>query len=75
MTTSSPAVCSPTRLFRVERGRPGLEELAAVAAVLLARATAAPAESSVPVRRTVGWRRPERRAVFESPRAWRNATG
>jgi hypothetical protein len=59
-------------LVRVERGRASDEELAAVTALLLARAGAA--RSAVteerPRRSTAGWRRLERTPGFRSPRSW-----
>ncbi|MFC7883461.1 acyl-CoA carboxylase epsilon subunit [Streptomyces sp. NPDC057376] len=68
MTTSA-------TLLRVEKGHAGPEELAAITAVLLARAAARPADhaaTSAHARATAGWRRLERQTAFESPRAWRN---
>jgi hypothetical protein len=58
-------------LVRVERGHADPEELAALTAILLARAaageTAAPAG---PVRSTAGWRRLERTPGFRAPHSW-----
>ncbi|MEU4076441.1 acyl-CoA carboxylase subunit epsilon [Streptomyces venezuelae] len=61
------------RLFRVEKGAPSAEELAAVTAVLLARTqeTQAPAPAARPV---AGWRRLERARGFDGPRTW-HSTG
>lgn len=59
-------------LVRVERGDASDEELAAVTALLLARAGAArtaPAELA-PARSTAGWRRLERAPGFRSAHSW-----
>ncbi|WP_434598879.1 acyl-CoA carboxylase subunit epsilon [Streptomyces sp. A5-4] len=59
------------RLFRVEKGAPDAEELAALTAVLLTRAAGPPPGSEPPRERaTAGWRRLERRARFAGPRTW-----
>ncbi|THA32002.1 acyl-CoA carboxylase subunit epsilon [Streptomyces sp. A1277] len=58
-------------VLRVEKGLADPEELAAITAVLLARAAAQPAES--PARRgrdTAGWRRLERTPGFRAPHSW-----
>ncbi|MEV7688750.1 acyl-CoA carboxylase subunit epsilon [Streptomyces bungoensis] len=55
--------------IRVEKGHAEPEEVAAITAVLLARAAAAPA----PVhraRRKAGWRRLEREPGFRAPHSW-----
>ncbi|OKK06722.1 hypothetical protein AMK26_12095 [Streptomyces sp. CB03234] len=60
-----------TNLLRVEKGHAGPEELAAITAVLLARASARPA--AAPARRarsTAGWRRLERQPGFRAPHSW-----
>jgi hypothetical protein len=58
-------------LLRVEKGQADAEELAAITAVLLARAaavpTAAPAHGG---RSTAGWRRLERTPGFRAPHSW-----
>ncbi|WP_173263537.1 acyl-CoA carboxylase epsilon subunit [Streptomyces pacificus] len=58
-------------LLRVERGHAGPEELAALTAVLLARAASrsqtAPATRG---RSTAGWRRLERQSGFRAPHSW-----
>ncbi|WP_103502699.1 MULTISPECIES: acyl-CoA carboxylase epsilon subunit [unclassified Streptomyces] len=62
-----------TNLVRVERGSASDEELAAVTALLLARAGAArdAAPHPVQVRRTsAGWRRLERSPGFRSAHSW-----
>lgn len=78
MTT---ATTTATTLLRVEKGHAEPEELAAITAVLLARAAAGraagpagPAGSADPGRATAGWRRLERRSAFESPRAWHSGS-
>ncbi|MEU8505531.1 acyl-CoA carboxylase subunit epsilon [Streptomyces brevispora] len=58
-------------VLRVEKGLADPEELAAITAVLLARAAAQPAD--VPTRRgrnTAGWRRLERTPGFRAPHSW-----
>ncbi|WP_305127001.1 acyl-CoA carboxylase subunit epsilon [Streptomyces odontomachi] len=58
-------------VLRVERGQAGPEELAAVTAVLLARAAAQPAAPAHRVRPKAGWRRLERERGFNAPHSWR----
>ncbi|WP_228976941.1 acyl-CoA carboxylase epsilon subunit [Streptomyces sp. DH12] len=58
-------------LLRVEKGDAAPEELAALTAVLLARANARPA--AAPARRArsaAGWRRLERQSGFRAPHSW-----
>ncbi|WP_267244659.1 acyl-CoA carboxylase subunit epsilon [Streptomyces sp. PR69] len=56
-------------LLRVEKGHAEPEELAAITAILLARASAQPAaEPHRPS--TVGWRRLERQRGFRSAHSW-----
>jgi len=58
--------------IRVEKGHAEPEEVAAVTAILLARAASAPA--AAPVRRgqaRAGWRRLEREPGFRAPHSWR----
>lgn len=64
-----------TRYFRVEKGSPSEEELAALAVVLLARAAAGgvPAPAAGPSRPAARWRRLERATGFGGPRSWRRA--
>ncbi|SFY26237.1 acyl-CoA carboxylase subunit epsilon [Streptomyces atratus] len=65
MTTAAESV------LRVEKGLADPEELAAITAVLLARAAAQPA--APPARRgrdTAGWRRLERTPGFRAPHSW-----
>ncbi|WP_129306368.1 acyl-CoA carboxylase subunit epsilon [Streptomyces sp. L2] len=56
--------------IRVEKGQAGPEEVAAITAVLLARAAAAP-EPVRRVRPRAGWRRLEREPGFRAPHSWR----
>ncbi|MDH2392703.1 MULTISPECIES: acyl-CoA carboxylase subunit epsilon [Streptomyces] len=56
-------------LLRVEKGQAEPEELAAITAILLARAAAQPAaEPRRP--RAAGWRRLERQRGFRSAHSW-----
>lgn len=58
-------------LLRVEKGEAAPEELAAITAILLARAAARPAEVSAPRgRNSAGWRRLERTPGFRAPHSW-----
>jgi hypothetical protein len=58
-------------LVRVEKGHAAPEELAALAAILLARAAAGPADDAVlPARSVAGWRRLERARGFRAPHSW-----
>jgi hypothetical protein len=62
-------------LVRVEKGHAEPEELAAITAVLLARAKAEDASAtscSPPPRSTAGWRRLERQSGFNAPHSWRS---
>ncbi|MGK5631464.1 acyl-CoA carboxylase epsilon subunit [Streptomyces sp. URMC 123] len=65
---------SPENLLRVERGHAAPEELAALTAVLLARAATTArhhsAATSRPHRSTARWRRPERQPGFRAPHSW-----
>lgn len=59
---------SDTHLVRVEKGEASPEELAAVTALLVARAAhQTPGE---PARSTAGWRRLERTPGFRVPHSW-----
>ncbi|MEU9356759.1 acyl-CoA carboxylase subunit epsilon [Streptomyces sp. NPDC048301] len=64
MTTPADSV------LRVEKGQAGPEELAAITAVLLARAAAQPEASTRRGRSTAGWRRLERTPGFRAPHSW-----
>jgi Acyl-CoA carboxylase epsilon subunit len=59
-------------LVRVEKGTADAEEVAAVTAVLLARAAAVGthAAPSRPRRTPAGWRRLERTPGFRAPHSW-----
>jgi Acyl-CoA carboxylase epsilon subunit len=60
-------------LVRVEKGHADPEELAALTAILLARAAAGEAgkaDAAAPVRSTAGWRRLERTPGFRAPHSW-----
>ncbi|MGW2510476.1 acyl-CoA carboxylase subunit epsilon [Streptomyces scopuliridis] len=57
-------------LLRVEKGQAGPEELAAITAVLMARAAAQPAAPAHRGRSTAGWRRLERTPGFRAPHSW-----
>jgi hypothetical protein len=60
-------------LVRVEKGHADAEELAALTALILARAasgSAAEHAPRVPVRSTAGWRRLERTPGFRAPHSW-----
>jgi hypothetical protein len=56
-------------VLRVEKGHADPEELAAITAVLLARAAAQPAPSHRG-RTAAGWRRLERQSGFRSAHSW-----
>ncbi|MFB6996212.1 acyl-CoA carboxylase subunit epsilon [Streptomyces virginiae] len=59
-------------LLRVEKGNAAPEELAAITAILLARATAGSAQAPPRTTRSeAGWRRPERSRRFQPPHSWR----
>ncbi|MEU9095442.1 acyl-CoA carboxylase subunit epsilon [Streptomyces sp. NPDC087901] len=58
-------------VLRVEKGLADPEELAAITAVLLARAAAQPADAPARHGRdTAGWRRLERTPGFRAPHSW-----
>ncbi|MGB8940091.1 MAG: acyl-CoA carboxylase subunit epsilon [Streptomyces sp.] len=62
---------SDAEFLRVERGRPGPEELAAVTAVLLARVARPGAPSTDEVSTRAAWRRLERDGGFMLAHSWR----
>lgn len=65
MTTATESV------LRVEKGLADPEELAAITAVLLARAASRPADAPAHLgRNTAGWRRLERTPGFRAPHSW-----
>ncbi|NXY93674.1 acyl-CoA carboxylase subunit epsilon [Streptomyces sp. BR123] len=58
-------------LLRVEKGNAEPEELAAITAILLARAAAAPeARPTHRIGTQAGWRRLERARGFRAPHSW-----
>ncbi|GAB2760098.1 acyl-CoA carboxylase subunit epsilon [Streptomyces bullii] len=59
--------------IRVEKGHAEPEEVAAITAILLARAAARPADTPPAHRgrRRAGWRRLEREPGFRAPHSWR----
>jgi hypothetical protein len=57
-------------VLRVEKGQAAPEELAAITAVLLARAAAPEAAAPARVRSKAGWRRLERTPGFRAPHSW-----
>ncbi|MDK1476105.1 acyl-CoA carboxylase epsilon subunit [Streptomyces sp. 549] len=62
-----------TNLVRVEKGEASDEEVAAVTALLLARAASAQhgaGPAGRPRRSTAGWRRLERTPGFRAPHSW-----
>ncbi|MFJ5551608.1 acyl-CoA carboxylase subunit epsilon [Streptomyces sp. NPDC093225] len=61
---------STDTLLRVEKGNAAPEELAAITAILLARAAATPAVPAPRTRSTAGWRRLERSSGFRAPHSW-----
>ena len=69
------AGAADNRLVRVEKGQANEEELAAVTALLLARAAAATRHAQIPGaresgRNKAGWRRLERARGFRAPHSW-----
>ncbi|CAM5577237.1 acyl-CoA carboxylase subunit epsilon [Streptomyces xanthochromogenes] len=68
---NTPNAKSSESLLRVEKGHAAPEELAAITAVLLARAAAQPAAAAPKRgRSTAGWRRLERTPGFRAPHSW-----
>ncbi|MEU2115992.1 acyl-CoA carboxylase subunit epsilon [Streptomyces sp. NPDC016459] len=62
---------TPANLLRVEKGHADPEELAAITAVLLARAASQPEPAGHHGRTTARWRRLEREHGFRAPHSWR----
>jgi hypothetical protein len=58
--------------IRVEKGHAEPEEVAAITAILLARAAAQPSSTDQPHRGRprAGWRRLEREGGFRAPHSW-----
>ncbi|MFC4493940.1 acyl-CoA carboxylase epsilon subunit [Streptomyces ovatisporus] len=74
-TTEAAVRADAARLVRVEKGQANAEELAAVTALLLARAAATARHSAIPApreagRSRAGWRRLERARGFRAPHSW-----
>ncbi|WEH39491.1 acyl-CoA carboxylase subunit epsilon [Streptomyces sp. AM 2-1-1] len=63
------SVTSAESVLRVEKGHAAPEELAAITAVLLARAAGRPGPVSRR-REMAGWRRLERTPGFRAPHSW-----
>ncbi|GAB2930492.1 acyl-CoA carboxylase subunit epsilon [Streptomyces mayteni] len=61
---------SDPHLVRVEKGEASPEELAAVTALLVARAARQDAAPAGADRSTAGWRRLERSAGYRAPHSW-----
>ncbi|MCM2393297.1 acyl-CoA carboxylase subunit epsilon [Streptomyces albipurpureus] len=61
---------SSASLLRVEKGHCDPEELAAITAVLLARAASQPEAAPVQDRSMAGWRRLERQRGFQPSHSW-----
>ncbi|MFE2284872.1 acyl-CoA carboxylase subunit epsilon [Streptomyces sp. NPDC059443] len=58
-------------LLRVEKGNAEPEELAAITAILLARAASTPEQPAADTGRSqAGWRRLERTPGFRAPHSW-----
>ncbi|GLW48377.1 hypothetical protein Stsp02_40390 [Streptomyces sp. NBRC 14336] len=57
--------------IRVEKGHAEPEEVAAITAILLARAAARPEPAAHHGRARAGWRRLERESGFRAPHSWR----
>ncbi|NJP51715.1 acyl-CoA carboxylase subunit epsilon [Streptomyces sp. SBST2-5] len=57
--------------IRVEKGHAEPEEVAAITAILLARAATPAAASTHRGRARAGWRRLEREPGFRAPHSWR----
>ncbi|MFD3803756.1 acyl-CoA carboxylase subunit epsilon [Streptomyces sp. NPDC058611] len=62
---------STDTLLRVEKGHAAPEELAAITAILMARAAATPETAPARTPRSqAGWRRLERTPGFRAPHSW-----
>ncbi|WP_434597029.1 acyl-CoA carboxylase subunit epsilon [Streptomyces sp. A5-4] len=65
------SIPAQSSLLRVEKGQAAPEELAAITAILLARAASHPeTEPTHGPRSTAGWRRLERTPGFRAPHSW-----
>ncbi|WP_049573913.1 acyl-CoA carboxylase subunit epsilon [Streptomyces sp. SBT349] len=58
------------RLVRVEKGRASDEEVAAVTALLVARAAQGPTEAAPTRQSRAPWRRLERARSYRAPHSW-----
>ncbi|MGP4112104.1 acyl-CoA carboxylase subunit epsilon [Streptomyces sp. 4N509B] len=58
------------RLVRVEKGQASAEELAAITALLMARAARRPAAPAGHDRSPAPWRRLERQRSYHAPHSW-----
>ncbi|MGP9018348.1 acyl-CoA carboxylase subunit epsilon [Streptomyces sp. BR1] len=67
---NTPTSVPSASVLRVEKGDAAPEELAAITAVLLARAAARTATTPSRGRDTAGWRRLERTPGFRAPHSW-----
>ncbi|WP_346776840.1 acyl-CoA carboxylase epsilon subunit [Streptomyces sp. HNM0574] len=74
MSTTPDGSTGTAGLVRVEKGLANDEELAAVTALLLARAAAGARHAEIPARgpraTKAGWRRLERQHGFRAPHSW-----
>ncbi len=71
MTVPAAAPAPADNFLRVEKGHAEPEEVAAITAILMARAAALPDASSMHGGRTkAGWRRLEREPGFRAPHSW-----
>ncbi|MDF4253225.1 MULTISPECIES: acyl-CoA carboxylase epsilon subunit [Streptomyces] len=73
--STGPLTAEANSVVRVEKGRANAEELAAVTALLLARAASTRAGEPQPAARRgrpskAGWRRLERQHGFRAPHSW-----
>ncbi|MFJ9111913.1 acyl-CoA carboxylase subunit epsilon [Streptomyces sp. NPDC102283] len=64
------SLTSAESVLRVEKGHADPEELAAITAVLMARAASQPSAPAHRGRDTAGWRRLERTPGFRAPHSW-----
>ncbi|ARF75506.1 acyl-CoA carboxylase subunit epsilon [Kitasatospora albolonga] len=64
------SLTSAESVLRVEKGHADPEELAAITAVLMARAATQPSAPARRGRDTAGWRRLERTPGFRAPHSW-----
>ncbi|MYW65263.1 acyl-CoA carboxylase subunit epsilon [Streptomyces sp. SID8379] len=57
--------------IRVEKGHADPEEVAAITAILVARAATQPSAPAPALQSRAGWRRLEREHGFRAPHSWR----